>query len=423
MPFTIVTDRRRAPDELKLLRTMGDDLSTAKDWQGLHALRQELRADHVFWAERWGPVCAIAAGHIGDYQTARELLREVIEAGFHQPDQLIEESEAAFDGDAELARLWACAADNRPAAPVILVDWPTITPGAPLSLFRLPPDGEDLLRGMIPEPSPSAWETARRLAVWVSSRWRHANVHMEVDDAVICLERVAAGARFACVEYTLVLSQALNALGIPARKISLAQDGYHAGVGRGHVVSEAWIDDLKRWVVLDGQNGLYWTDDDGTPLGLPELMELHRDGAAVTGYVKEGEPFTEEKARFWFSYFAHGVSTAGIGAAGGYVPIFQRNYVYATPRLEKDSGRLYPDLAEIAIGVHEIGGQLAIRFSAAHPFATGFEVSGFDGAGEPVEDGWVMDSTPGEHLVEVRTRTPYGLLAPQTLHYRVPSGG
>jgi len=415
MPFAIVADRRLASDELKLLRTKGDDLSRAKDWHGLHAMRQEFRADHVFWAERWGPMCVVAAAHVGDYQTARELLDEVVAAGFHQPGHFAEDFESAFAADAELVRLWHLTAGNLRAAPVTLLDWPTITPCAPLSLFRLTPEREDVLRGMIPSPSPTAWETAKQLAVWVSSRWRHANVHMEVDDAVLCLERAAAGSRFACPEYALVLTQALNALGIPARKVSLAQDGYHAGVGRGHVVSEAWIDDLGRWVVLDGQNGLYWTDDDGAPLGLLELMELQRGGTAVTGYVKPGEPFTEEKAQFWFSYFANGVCTAGAAAAGGYVPIFQRRYVYATPRLEKDSSRLYPDLAEIAIGVDEAGGQLTIRFTAAHPFACGFEV-----AGERVDGGWVVDSAPGEHVDEVRARTAYGLLAPQTLRYEVP---
>ena len=42
----------------------------------------------------------------------------------------------------------------------------------------------------------------------------------------------------------------------PARNLGLFQDNYHVGFGRAHRVSEAWIDDLCRWVVLDGQNGL-----------------------------------------------------------------------------------------------------------------------------------------------------------------------
>jgi hypothetical protein len=255
----------------------------------------------------------------------------------------------------------------------------------------------------------------RAVSRWVRSRWEHnGSNEPQKPDPISILREAAEGKRFRCVEYAVVLSAALNAVGIPARKVSLAQDGYHAGVGRGHVVSEAWIDDLGRWVVLDGQNGLYWTDADGAPLGLLQLMALQRGGATVTGYVKAGEPFSEEKARFWFSYFAHGICTAGTAAPGGYVPIFQRRYVYATPRLEKDPSRLYPDLAEIAIGVEEAGGRLSIRFTAAHPFATGFDVGG-----EPVDSGWVVDSAPGVHTIEVRTHTPYGPLAPQILRYDV----
>jgi hypothetical protein len=50
----------------------------------------------------------------------------------------------------------------------------------------------------------------------------------------------------ACREYTVVLTQALNTVQIPARRISLFRDGYYAGVGGGHAVTEAWIDDLGK---------------------------------------------------------------------------------------------------------------------------------------------------------------------------------
>lgn len=66
---------------------------------------------------------------------------------------------------------------------------------------------------------------------WVTHRWQHANAHMDVDDAVACLQRVEAGTRFACVEYSLVLSQALNALGIPARRLWFAADRLPRGLG------------------------------------------------------------------------------------------------------------------------------------------------------------------------------------------------
>ena len=106
---------------------------------------------------------------------------------------------------------------------------------------------------------------------------------MEIDDAVECLRRVDEGQRLACMEYSLVLSQTLNALGIPARNLGLFQDNYHVGFGRAHRVSEAWIDDLCRWVVLDGQNGLYWTGADGEPLGAVALQRAAGSGAPRPG--------------------------------------------------------------------------------------------------------------------------------------------
>jgi hypothetical protein len=45
---------------------------------------------------------------------------------------------------------------------------------------------------------------------------------------------------------------------IPARRLDLRAKDSHVGFARGHVVTEAWIDDLNRWVVLDRQNGAWW---------------------------------------------------------------------------------------------------------------------------------------------------------------------
>jgi hypothetical protein len=87
------------------------------------------------------------------------------------------------------------------------------------------------------------------------------------------------------VEYSLVLSQVLNALAIPARRLALRQENYHVGLGRAHAVSEAWIDDFCRWIVLDGQNGLYWTGNDGQPIGILELQQAARSGTPRPSYV------------------------------------------------------------------------------------------------------------------------------------------
>lgn len=110
----------------------------------------------------------------------------------------------------------------------------------------------------------------------MTTRWEHGNGHVDPKDAVEILRRVDAGERFACVEYSVVLTQALNAMGMPARWLELLMHDHHAGFGRGHVVFEAGIDDLARWVLLDGQNGAWWGASE--PLGVLELMERYRDG-------------------------------------------------------------------------------------------------------------------------------------------------
>jgi hypothetical protein len=78
---------------------------------------------------------------------------------------------------------------------------------------------------------------------------------------------------------TRLSARTLNALGIPARRLSLRQGDYHVDMGRCHVVCEAWIDDFCSWVILDGQNGLYWTDDDGE--------HPRRGGTVASGAVGE----------------------------------------------------------------------------------------------------------------------------------------
>jgi hypothetical protein len=144
---------------------------------------------------------------------------------------------------------------NVPAPSIEILDWPTPGPSRAIRMFRLDDDREASLRERIPAPKDTAWSTARGLLEWVSARWKHANAHVDEQDALEILKLVDEGARFACVEYSTVLSQALNASGIPGRVVKLYADDYHVGLGKGHVVSEAWIDSLDAWVLLDGQNG------------------------------------------------------------------------------------------------------------------------------------------------------------------------
>lgn len=418
MPFLLDDKGHLAPDWLVELRVKANDLSRAHDWPAMHELAAELRRDELMWPEMWGPCCAVAAREVGD-PNARALLEEVIAAGFHQPELFADMLEPAFGSDPDWPELVERMRHNQPAAPITISDWPTITPSAPLALFRLSEEREALLRELVPRPQSSAWETAKELLGWVSRRWKHADAHMEVDDAVLCLQRVDAGARFACVEYSLVLAQALNTLGIPARKVGLRQAAYHAGLGRGHVICEAWIDELGIWVALDAQNGLFWTDSSGTTLGVKELCLLQREGAPTpTAVICTDKDLDQTKLDFWFTYFAHASSTAGSLVDGAYVPIFQRNHPATTVRLDREPTRYYPDLSEVDTGIClSSEGELALQFTAAHPFATGFAVDNI-----PCGALWTINSTPGHHEITIQTITRYGPLSRHRVSYQVLDG-
>jgi Transglutaminase-like superfamily len=402
-----------AQPELDALRIAGQDLARAKDWAGLEALRPQLETDADLWPDWWGPTCAIAARRLG-LPGAVELLGELVRAGFTQPELLDGELEAAFADDPRWPEIAARMAASGGRPPIELTDWPVLTPSAPLCLLELPGRAAEL-RAQLPAPLPSAWETAVATLAWVTGRWLHANAHMEVDDAVECLRRVDQGQRFACVEYSLVLTQSLNALGIPARRLSLRQPSYHAGVGRGHVVSEAWIDDLARWVVLDGQNGLYWTGHRGEPLGAVELGQTFAARGPRPDYVTVGAPVSEADAQIWFSYFAHMTSNAGTWSPGPFGLVFQRTMLFVSRRLEHLPGALYPDLSEIGVESALHDQRTALRLTAAHPFARGFAADGTDLGGDVL----LLADTTGEHEASLAVRTDYGLLAARPVRYSV----
>jgi hypothetical protein len=410
-----VDDMRLAP-WLNTLRVNANDATRSSDWHAVHAMADDLRRDEAFWTGFWGPYCAVAAWHVAGPDAGVALLQELISQGFHQPEVFATVFRESFSGHPRWPALFEEMSRARPPVPIELESWPQITPAAPLGLFKLPPGKEDVLRGMLPAPAASAWETAQLLLAWTSVQWEHAEGHMDTDDAVACLNAAHAGARFACTEYALVLAQALNALHIPARQVKALQHNYHAGVAKGHTVCEAWIDDLNRWVVLDPQNALFWISPTGQPLGLPELTELQHSGSAAPGHVTLGRPpLADTDAALWFSHFAHANTTAGTVAPAGFIPIFQTGYVRRTARLETDTTRLYPDLSELAVGVGNAEGQLALTLTPAHPYAQGCTVNG-----SPADAGtWTLSSHPGTHELAIATQTPYGTTSPHNLRYRV----
>jgi hypothetical protein len=406
-------------EETSQLRTRATDHIRAGRWGDLLALEPDLRADGEFWASLWGPYCAVARWYEGR-DDARDLLDECIAAGIYEPDfgTLFKDS---FGTEPDWPALHTRIAASVPPPPVELIRWPCARPTLPLGLARLDRAGEARLAARVPEPHASALATAEMLLGWVTSRWRHSGAnHDGSQDANVVLDRVERGERFACLEYNIVLAQALNAVQVPARRISLFRRDYHAGIGGAHSVTEAWIDDLGKWALLDGQNGAVWRGPDGIPLGALELQDRYLRGDQPE-FSGSGPNFDAGQAAAWFTYF-HTVSVkdALAWSAGPYVPVLEGTTVIESGRLADTADGFAPDLAAIGTGVTDQQGP-ALVFTADHPYATGFQVTDAERGAVtvPPTGPFPLAREAGEYHLTVSVTTRYGALTPQPLHYLV----
>ena len=402
------------------LRTLATDQIRSGRWAELVALEPALRADTEYWSSWWAAACAIGRWHEGRAD-ARDLLEECIAAGFHDMEPFGRLFEDSFGTEPDWSALRARIEANAPLPRVALVRWPCSQPILPLGLSRLDASGAARLAARLPRPQASALATAEMLLGWVTDRWRHSGgSHDASNDANVVLDRVEQGERFACVEYTVVLTQALNAVEIPARPISLFRLDYYAGLGTGHVVTEAWIDDLGKWVALDGQNGAVWRDADGVPLSVLELQQAYLIGDQPE-FSGRGQNFEPDDAAAWFRYFYAASVTGVLGwSPGPYVPVMEGAAVIASQRLIESLAGVAPDLAEFSTGVADHEGP-ALVFRADHPYATGFRVTDACDQATVLDPGqpFRLAGEEGAHELTVAVTTRYGTLVPQPLEYVV----
>ncbi|GIG61928.1 hypothetical protein Lfu02_63000 [Longispora fulva] len=397
------------------LRRQARDLVRAEAWSAFLALEGRLRGDTEFWWTLWAPACAVAARLVGR-PDARQLLDEAVAAGFNQPEILEPTLSTAFGADPDWDRVLAAMAANVPPPALELLAWPTITPTAPLVLFRLPAAREDELRARLPVRDGGAWRMARDLLRWVTTMWVHDNVHIDGYDGIEVLDRVAAGERFACREYTLLLTEALNAAGLPARQVTVRTATAHTGVGGGHVVSEAWVDELGRWVLLDGRNGLYWVDADGAPLGLRELHLRHAAGGPRPGAVFLGKPLPDADLDMWWTFYGEVWITGATWSTRPVAPLLEGAFVDMPPLL-RSVDDAYMDLSEVAVSIEARDGGPALRVHTRHPYATGFRVGD---AEVPLGGAWPLPrGAAGEYTVELSVVTPFGPSPGRPLTYRL----
>lgn len=280
----------------------------------------------------------------------------------------------------------------------------------PRSLAELRLTAESAFEERLPAPQSSAWATAVEFLEWVTTRWEQANDHVDTPDAVEVLGRADRGERFACVEYSIVLCQALNTVGVPARRLSLCAARSHTGFARGHVVTEAWIDDLNKWVILDGQNGAWWGSPT-EPLGWDDLIALRRRAATRADVVTTTRRVTSEDMDTWWSYFDTAV-TSGMGWSRPFSPFFQQQPM-TIRLLTAPSTVVHPDLSELETSLVDLGESPGIAFRPVHPYATGVRMGNmFIAPGEPVS---LDDIFTGRTRIDVAATTRYQTLASHTL--------
>jgi|GEM_PF-2545466 len=142
---------------------------------------------------------------------------------------------------------------------------------------------------------------------WVATRWRHnGNNTCKVHNALAILDAAEKGETFACVDYSIVLTQCLTVLGYPARSVGLWKLGVAYGNAKGHRCTEVWSNQYGKWILLDGQNNGWW-ESGGVPLSAQECRHLYvkgKDGELKFVGQHKDIDYASIKPQ-WSDYFHH----------------------------------------------------------------------------------------------------------------------
>ncbi|MBY0113126.1 MAG: transglutaminase-like domain-containing protein [Phycisphaerales bacterium] len=140
-------------------------------------------------------------------------------------------------------------------------------------------------------------DRVRLICDWVHSQWQHSNTPTKpLTNTIDIIEAGRQGERFSCSEYASVVTACLNAVGISAREVILMHPEVDTMLlGSSHVVAEAYLRDLGKWVFVDAQKNVVPTLDD-RPLNTVEFqralqkrdpaLDLSIDGE-ITSYPLE----------------------------------------------------------------------------------------------------------------------------------------
>jgi hypothetical protein len=137
------------------------------------------------------------------------------------------------------------------------------------------------------------------LLSWTNSQWSHSGSNKPTENSTFTiLEEAKTGKKFRCVEYGIVLRSVLAAYGFPARTLGLkTKDVETTWVGAGHVLTEVWIPEFDKWVILDAQfNTLPILDD--IPLNGVEFQSAIIENKAYQLINSLGQVSTIERKKY-----------------------------------------------------------------------------------------------------------------------------
>ncbi len=114
---------------------------------------------------------------------------------------------------------------------------------------------------------------ALKLSDWTHRLWKHNGLNEPTaTDPVSIIEEAKQVGGFRCVEYSIVLSAALNSIGTKARVLRLmTEDVETREAGAGHVVVEYYNREFNKWVFTDPQVNVTPSADD-IPLNAVEFQ-------------------------------------------------------------------------------------------------------------------------------------------------------
>jgi transglutaminase-like putative cysteine protease len=261
----LLAQKPSVDDQLRVLNEELRRVYGQKDWPGAMSVLDRMLnlADSTGNREYRGGILYMKAcihALSGQKAQAMDAIRQAVASGFTDYSKYRSDTDLdSLREDPEFRSLLAEIKAKYGPAPLV---WDRAQPAPPFPLLYDDPKAPQLLemrREFAIDPVVAGarddYERLRRLARWVSTRWKHSpNQMASKSDPVTILREAQKGGRFICREYAIVMAGVATAYGMPARVVNLMPRDVETR-SEAHSVAEVWLDEFSKWVLADGQYG------------------------------------------------------------------------------------------------------------------------------------------------------------------------